>query len=461
MKPARAFLFFLSVVILFILLSRTIKSWRSFVPGQNISPAITTTDRKDTCTKSGPLRIAVDTLATKAHAPQPKDTLSPLPPPTGSEFVYARTDSVRLHNFLSGLKNIHHAQTPLRIVYFGDSQIEGDRITSQLRKKMQEQFGGKGPGLIPADAFYSTAHQLIVNRSDNLAPVLSAQHPANNPSLLFRHSRLVSDDDDGWLRINRIRFLAPQPDYTRLKLFVTRADSCTLRIKSSETETDTLLCGLTRQAQPVTISFEQTPDELKIQFFPTDSVTVTALSLESPSGVMVDNISLRGLCYPPFIQSDTLALQTMLAEIQPSLFVLHFGVNLVPWPSDDYSAFRRNFSKQIRFLKRQCPNVPILIIGVSDMAHQQEGKFEPYTNIHQIKQLQKKIAANTGCIFWDLEAFMGGPGSMINWVGATPALGRKDYTHFTEAGAKKIGDELFRLLMQEYKLNQDSLWSNR
>ena len=37
-----------------------------------------------------------------------------------------------------------------RIMHYGDSQIEMDRITSVLRQKLQELFGGSGPNMIPA-----------------------------------------------------------------------------------------------------------------------------------------------------------------------------------------------------------------------------------------------------------------------------------------------------------------------
>jgi hypothetical protein len=36
----------------------------------------------------------------------------------------------------------------LRIMHYGDSQLEGDRITAYLRNKLQSQFGGTGPGLV-------------------------------------------------------------------------------------------------------------------------------------------------------------------------------------------------------------------------------------------------------------------------------------------------------------------------
>ena len=41
-------------------------------------------------------------------------------------------------------------RTPMRIVHYGDSQIEEDRITGAIRERLQARFGGNGPGMMPA-----------------------------------------------------------------------------------------------------------------------------------------------------------------------------------------------------------------------------------------------------------------------------------------------------------------------
>ncbi len=46
--------------------------------------------------------------------------------------------------FLDSLRN---PEGQIRILYYGDSQIEGDRITFYLRKLLREGRGGTGPGL--------------------------------------------------------------------------------------------------------------------------------------------------------------------------------------------------------------------------------------------------------------------------------------------------------------------------
>jgi biopolymer transport protein ExbD len=52
-----------------------------------------------------------------------------------------------INRFFSDLDNAKKKK--VRIMHYGDSQIEADRITSYLRNELQKKFGGYGVGLFP------------------------------------------------------------------------------------------------------------------------------------------------------------------------------------------------------------------------------------------------------------------------------------------------------------------------
>ena len=55
-----------------------------------------------------------------------------------------------LENFFSELMALEKDKSlQVRAFHYGDSQIEGDRITGYLRTQWQTEFGGYGPGLLP------------------------------------------------------------------------------------------------------------------------------------------------------------------------------------------------------------------------------------------------------------------------------------------------------------------------
>ena len=447
MKPIRSFLFFLSILILLIFISR--------ITGNKRLSSESFLTKRDTEVKKMPFP---DTTGRQKNATPVKNDQAGFSCPDATVkkhiekegFIYASSDSVHLGNFFSKLAGINNGQLPVRILYFGDSQIENGYISAVLRKKFQEKFGGKGPGFVPVGNGYNAIHKIMTTVQDSWQIYSFLDRDITNTSLIFRQAVLSDTDQKGWIRISRIRRLAPGPDYTVIKLFYTADDSTSLHVSESGNKIYSGKFPPSRIINAIDFSFNKTPEDIRFVFGTNDSLSIQGLSLESPEGIIVDNIAMRGRSYPSFTVSDENRIEEMVNLLNPGLFILHYGVNLVPYPSKNYIFFRIQMKKQILFLKKICPDIPVLLVGVSDMARLKNGELASYPNIGQIKQIQKEVADETGAIFWDLEAFMGGPGSMVNWVNARPPLGKSDYIHFSEAGDDKIGTELARLLLAEF-----------
>lgn len=371
-----------------------------------------------------------------------------------SELIFAPGDSTRFRYLL---KKIQHPTSalPVRVIYFGDSQIENDRITSSLREMLQKKYGGKGPGLVPLGQYYNSVHHLMIDLSDDWKIKSFQDEDFINQSLLFKNTMLTPGDNRGWFRIRRFKKQSAKPDYRIMKLYYWTKDSCDVSVRQGRQQIYSGTLIPEEKVSTLDFQFNRTPDDIRFDFETRDTLNICGLSLESDSGIFVDNVALRGLSYPTFEWSDQEKLKQILDQVNAGLFVLHFGVNLVPYESKDYPNFKRHFQRQIDFLRRVRPDVPILIIGVSDMAEKQDGQLVSYPNIPTIKEIQREIARQNRVAFWDLQAFMGGEGGMVDWVNARPALGRKDYTHFSKEGADVIGRELGKLILEELKTDQN------
>lgn len=61
-------------------------------------------------------------------------------------------DTIKNHSldaFFTALEKVEKgSDSIIRILHYGDSQLEGDRITDFLRNKLQNRFGGYGPGIV-------------------------------------------------------------------------------------------------------------------------------------------------------------------------------------------------------------------------------------------------------------------------------------------------------------------------
>ena len=60
---------------------------------------------------------------------------------------YSDNNKTVLYSFFGHLKNLKKSGELIRVLHYGDSQIEGDRITSYIRNELQKQFGGLGIGM--------------------------------------------------------------------------------------------------------------------------------------------------------------------------------------------------------------------------------------------------------------------------------------------------------------------------
>ena len=62
---------------------------------------------------------------------------------------YPNNDKSLLHPFFAKAYDARRGKQPVRVLHYGDSQIEGDRMTGYIRDQLQRKFGGNGPGLVP------------------------------------------------------------------------------------------------------------------------------------------------------------------------------------------------------------------------------------------------------------------------------------------------------------------------
>ena len=76
-------------------------------------------------------------------------------------------NTLALNTLIHALKYESKNKT-VRILHYGDSQLEGDRITDYVRNRMQLRFGGEGPGIVlPKEPAASSRRAVFVSESKN------------------------------------------------------------------------------------------------------------------------------------------------------------------------------------------------------------------------------------------------------------------------------------------------------
>ena len=366
-----------------------------------------------------------------------------------------------LYSFFEALATMAKGDAPLRILHYGDSQIEGDRITDYLRLKLQSNFGGGGPGLLsvmPVAQGYSFWQSWSNNWNRyTIFAGKDKQISHANYGVAASFCRYCNPKDSistqsAWLRIKPI-FKKGNPvfSYSRLRIFY-GIESGSASLEVSENNKITALDSIYGQGcfndKIINLQFPGTPCE--IQWKGNACPDVYGVSLESSEGIIVDNFGLRGSSGTFFNMMNFDQLRKFLNTLNTRLIILQFGGNALPAIRDQKGCenFGNYLKAQIVSLKKLKPGVSILVIGPSDMSLKVEGEFTTYPLLEPLRDAIRQAAFKTNSGFFDMYECMGGHNSMLSWV--EQGIAATDYIHFSPAGARKIAVLLYSAIMSDY-----------
>ncbi len=343
---------------------------------------------------------------------------------------------------------VHGGQ--FRIMFYGDSQLEGDRMTSLMRSRLCGTIGGTGIGL------FSPVMPVMYTRS---FVIKSSSDWKRYTWLDYRHGRITGNEFGPMLSV--CRFIDPgKRESKRVKAWVRVTTVSGADSSASRYENLRILYGKLYDTVSVRVfsgseevsSDIMTPSEdvaeyrcalngqsnVLVEFEGYVSPDIYAMSIESNGGVVVDNIPLRGSAGLEFIMTDENALRESMRLLKPDLIILQYGLNVVRNVKSDYSYYEEGLVRQIEYLKKVSGQTPILLVSLTDMADTKGDSIRYFSNIPAIRDAQKRAAARTDVMFWDAWAAMGGRGSVIRWAAKTPSLMRSDMTHLSNAGTDTL-----------------------
>jgi D-alanyl-lipoteichoic acid acyltransferase DltB (MBOAT superfamily) len=355
--------------------------------------------------------------------------------------------SVTLEGFLDTLK---YSDGQIRIMYYGDSQIEGDRITSFLRQELRKTSGGTGPGLFMPLMPVMYSKSIFIRASSNWRRYnfLSFKngeidHKNLGPFMTIcrylQPGTISRDLGKAFIKIIPSVYAdSAAAKFDNLRLFYGNVqDVVNLSVRADENQifADTLKKG---KGIKEVICRLAGAKEVLVEFEGHVSPDIYGISIESEKGVIVDNIPQRGSAGLEFTMVEKNNLKEIYGRLDPDLFILQYGLNIVKNVRDEYSYFENGLFRQLSLLKEICPETPILVVGLTDMAIAEGDSVRSYPNITKIRDAQKQAALRSGVAFWDPYEAMGGKSSIIKWVNRKPPLAQKDYVHFTYPGADTI-----------------------
>jgi lysophospholipase L1-like esterase len=370
-----------------------------------------------------------------------------------------------LNPFFASLQSLSKSANLIRIVHYGDSQIEGDRISSYLRERFQHRFGGCGVGLVPIYVRGNVRATLFTSFSPNwtkYAYIDQKKSPRHNKlGLLTEYDRFTNPTDSLQSEMKHawVRFTDPKLGHKKattienVKL-IYRSPSAPLAFQLNLNGDEVI--DKQDLPQNENLAIHKVPlktnfNKIQIHLGSKGNPEILGVAFDCNNGVALDNVSLRGSSgfEIPRINRDFMKQQ--VEALQVKLIIVQFGVNISGEGNYSLSYYEKMFYRQYNYLKSLHPDACVLVVSVSDRARKKGTRYESYPSVEVIRRAQQNAAMKAGCAFWDLRDAMGGQNSMVSWVNNKPSLAQSDYTHFNGNGAKLVGEMLYNALNNAYE----------
>ena len=151
---------------------------------------------------------------------------------------------------------------------------------------------------------------------------------------------------------------------------------------------------------------------------------------------------------------DEKTWQQAISHRVPDLIMFAYGTNEAVNTSMSLTAYERDLREVVRRARKGAPQAACMFISPFDFPQLHEGAPVPRPIIERIVEVQRRVAQQAGCGFWDGYAFMGGRGSMARWASTVPPLASNDLVHLTPLGYTLAGTGIGDALLRRYDANE-------
>lgn len=352
--------------------------------------------------------------------------------------------TTRFDAFISKLAN----GEDVRIAFMGDSFVEGDIVTCDLREELQSRFGGRGAGFIPADIPFATVRKSIKRTSANWK-TYSVMKPKEAPEAL-RERLFVS----GYLAEGRAgattRWLATTShasldSCTQARILLISRDTSRVEVVLGDTlRNEFMIAGDERVRE---IYVEGPVDDIRLRVVE-GSVMCYGATMEGNGGVTVDNFSVRSNNGHAIFGTSATVNRQVDELLGYDLVVLQYGLNIMQKGQRVYAKYRDQVLDMIAYAERCFPNAAIMVVGVSDrwVKNTETNAYEPIGSVDALTSYQRAAADSCKVVFWNTSRVMKDLGGMPTFV--SNGWAAKDYTHINYAGGKRIANALTEAICQ-------------
>lgn len=343
-----------------------------------------------------------------------------------------------------GMANLKRAlgsvsSRPVRIAVIGDSYIEGDILTMNIRESLQDKYGGGGVGYVPASSIVNHFRTTVKHNESGWTKHDIRKEAREGMKTLS--GEYFTASGTGKASYKGVSKLAHLNSWNRSMVLAVAPKGGTITIKT-DAGGDTLRLPADDEVHAVTVNSTTTTADITAS----NGVEIVGIYLNNSNGICVDNMSLRGNSGITHRKLSPGRAAQMRRYADYDMIVVEYGINALSAGQSDYSNYRKLMMQTISRIKECYPNADIVLMGIGDRGHKSGGEVKSMGTARNMVEAQRDAARMTGVLFWDTREAMGGDGAVIDW--RAKGLINPDYIHLNHKGGKALADLFVQSLLK-------------
>ena len=391
-----------------------------------------------------PASVPVSALISTAASAQTFSMLQTIATATGTLLIDYGSTMNMFHAAMERYRFNVAGSSTVRIAYVGDSQIEGDVITRDLRMLLQSEYGGQGAGFmkIVAEDAQFRSDVLQTFSDDWTVETLNRDTKEDN----FWIGPVFISDAESW-----VHYVLQDKRVSGLDCYlIYQGDGKphSIRVKTNKAPEKITVLGPAKGMSMAKVHDHADADLKKIKItFADAGIRTYGVFLQDTAGIYVDNYALRGHGGLELARISPEIAAQMRQHAPYNLIILHFGVNVAYPAASGYRLYEKGISTVIGHMRSIFPDAGILVVSTTDRCVKDGESVVSDSCVADLMHAQQRAAERSGVAFFDLYSAMGGTGSMNEWVKKGYAV--RDYTHISRRGGKQIAELIYGSLMEK------------
>jgi lysophospholipase L1-like esterase len=336
-----------------------------------------------------------------------------------------------------------------RVLHYGDSPVTADSITADVRSLLQQHFGDAGHGFVLiAKPWAWYGHRGIELEGKGWHIAAATQVRAK----------------DGFHGLGGVSFeggtgasshIELAEDHAQMEIhFLRQPGGGVLRVETAaQTLGDVETDGSGKQPDYQTFPLNPGDREIKLSV-ERGPVRLFGVSFErNAPGVIYNSLGLNGGQVQAVVRYfDKPQWTEELQHQHPDLVVINYGTNESIYADYIERYYPGELRQVIERVKAAVPRASVLIMSPMDRGQRDgDSRITTVPTLPRLVEIQRQMASEMGCAFFNTFQAMGGEGTMARWYDSQPRLVSADFTHPLPAGARKVGVLLDQALESGYR----------